>query len=662
MTLTEQAVHELWHEAHRFPVGPARFAAYDLALRHADAAGMRREAFGWRLSAMREFHHGGDPARLFLAFSHCLQAYDSYPEAAGHHADHTLLWRFKWVVWSLPQFPEIPLDRTQAVLDDMEARYLRGGHSLHAVFQHRWLVAHHTGDPAAEHWYDRMLTARQDGLSDCAACVPSGQVRHLVSLGRDEEAIEIGRPFSRGGCTEQPQWMLSELLLPYLRTGRHADALEAHRNGYPRMRADRHHLDNIAAHLRFCGLSGNETRGLELIERHRGWLDAPPSPYAAMEFAAAAGQVLRRLAEAGHGDLPVAAVPGGPAASTVAHVGAEVTALARGIAARFDARNGNTHVSSRVEQQLAAEPLTDRLSMSVATRPRERMTAAVAALMEAVSEADARGDADTAATALLDAAYEQRRAERTRDALDSAEEALGRLSRAGRHDDALRCRLLLWELYRDAHRWPEAIEAVDAVLAAPALPAEAPSRITLLLAAAKGDPDQDRAVARLLAAADEFEAAGDPGAAFDALLAVDRGRDLTVLERARKLAATAPEVDAWELRRARLALADARRLHLAGSFGDAATQAHDGARLVPDGDRLHRELAKVEALALLRAGQAEAAEPLARAAFEQDEQWETALLYAAVLHALGRDYTELADDWSVDEDDFDELEGETLWR
>ncbi|MFC7240923.1 hypothetical protein ACFQO7_00385 [Catellatospora aurea] len=396
MTMTEQAVHELWHEAHRRPPGAARFAAYDIALRHADAAGMRREAFGWRMSAMSEFHHGGDPARLFLAFSHCLQAYDSDPAATGHHADHTLLWRFKWVVWSLPQFPEIPLDRTRSVLDDMEARYLRGGHSLHAVHQHRWLVAHHTGDPAAEHWYDRMVTARRDRLSDCAACVPSGQVRHLVSLGRDEEAIEIGRPFSRGGCTEQPQWMLSELLLPYLRTGRHADAMDAHRVGYPHMRADRHHLDNIAAHLRFCGLSGNETRGLELIERHRGWLDAPSSPYAAMEFAAAAGQVLRRLTEAGHGDLPVAAVPGGPAASTVAQVGAEVAALARAIAARFDARNGNTHISSRVEGHLAAEPLTDRLSTSVATRPRERMTSAVGALMDVVSEADA----DTAATSL----------------------------------------------------------------------------------------------------------------------------------------------------------------------------------------------------------------------------------------------------------------------
>lgn len=174
----------------------------------------------------------------------------------------------------LPQFPDIPLDRTMAVLDDMQRRYQLAGHSLHAVHQHRWLVAHHVGDmAAAQDAYDRMLTAKRDGMSDCSACVPSGQVRHLTSLGRFEEAIAIGEPFKHGGCTEQPQWMLSELLMPYLRTGRFDAAVEAHREGYRRIRDDRHHLDNLAQHVLFCGLTGNEPRGLELVERHLSWLE-----------------------------------------------------------------------------------------------------------------------------------------------------------------------------------------------------------------------------------------------------------------------------------------------------------------------------------------------------------------------------------------------------
>lgn len=359
MSYSERELTEKWAQVRAqswtMPGSEATFAAIDFVLRHADAAGYKRSAFHWRLEATSIFHHGGDPARAFLAFSQLLAAYDSDPELATGH-EHDLLWRFKWIVWALPQFPDIPLERTYAVLDDMQRRYQLGGHSLHAVHQHRWLVAHHVGDPAADHWYRMMLTAKRDGLSDCAHCVPSAQVRHLVTLGRDEEAIAVGTPFTNGGCSEQPHWMLSELLLPYLRTGRHEQAVHAHRRGYASMRRDRHHLDNIAQHVFACGISGTEPRGLELFERHRHWLESASSPYAAMEFAAASALVLGRLATSGHGDLAVSAVDGLPQ-TTVAAAYAQMQRLARDIAARFDTRNGNTHQSSRIEARMSAAPL-----------------------------------------------------------------------------------------------------------------------------------------------------------------------------------------------------------------------------------------------------------------------------------------------------------------
>lgn len=362
MSFTERELIEKWRQASSMPTSEAKFAAIDFVLRHADAGGFKRNAFHWRLAATSAFHHGGDPARVFLAFSQLLAAYDSDPELAAGH-EHGMLWRFKWIVWALPQFPDIPLERTHAVLDDMQRRYQLGGHSPHAVHQHRWLVAHHVGDPAADGWYQLMLTAPRDGLSDCAHCVPSAQVRHLVTLGRDEEAIAVGTPFTHGGCNEQPHWMLSELLLAYLRSARHEEAVHAHRIGYSRMRRDRHHLDNIAQHVFACGISGTEQRGLELFDRHRGWLKSPSSPYAAMEFAAASALVLGRLTAAGHGGLAVSAVDGLPS-TTVAAACAEMRRLARDLAARFDARNGNTHQSSRVEARMSAAPLPEPMPLT----------------------------------------------------------------------------------------------------------------------------------------------------------------------------------------------------------------------------------------------------------------------------------------------------------
>jgi hypothetical protein len=369
MTVSEADLRRMLAHA-RDLRGPARFAALDAVFRHADAAENTAFAFKARLESIEEFHDGGDPTRAFLAFSWCLAAHDREPGLASSHQVSVLLWAFKWVIWALPQFPDIPLDRTAAVLEDMQRRYLLHGASLHAVHQHRWLVAHHTGDEqAAQHWYDQMVTARRDRFSDCSACVPSSQVRHLAAVGRLAEAIAVGTPYKGRSllCTEQPQWILSELLLPYTMTGRLDDAVHAHHEAYRRMRDNRHHLDNIAAHVLFCGVTGNEARGLELIERHAGWLEHPSTQFAAMEFASAAARVLRGLRDQGRGDLVVRRRSDDGARAwetTVDALHAELVGLARELALRFDERNGNTHQSSRVEQRMAMTAAAEKLPLA----------------------------------------------------------------------------------------------------------------------------------------------------------------------------------------------------------------------------------------------------------------------------------------------------------
>ena len=71
-------------------------------------------------------------------------------------------------------------------------------------------------------WYELWSTTPRDDLSDCAGCDPSAQAGYLADAGRDEEAIALAEPVLAGRltCVEQPQAMLTALLLPYLRTGR----------------------------------------------------------------------------------------------------------------------------------------------------------------------------------------------------------------------------------------------------------------------------------------------------------------------------------------------------------------------------------------------------------------------------------------------------------
>src|SRR5690606_3408394 len=246
---------------------------------------------------------------------------------------------------------------------EMERRYQAAGYGLHAVYAHHCYLAQHVGDrDAAAEWFHRWQTTPRDDLSDCEGCDPSGKVDYLAWAGRDEEAVELAAPVvaEELTCEVQPQGILTNLLLPYLRTGRHEQAAAAHRRAYRIIRGDASYLAELGEHIRFCALTGNEARGLEILERELPLLEGAGSPRVAMIFAAAAGLLLRRLAETGHGSAPVRR---GGAEVTVDALRAEMESTAREIAARFDTRNGSAEQSRQVEETLAAEPLVDHLPL-----------------------------------------------------------------------------------------------------------------------------------------------------------------------------------------------------------------------------------------------------------------------------------------------------------
>jgi tetratricopeptide (TPR) repeat protein len=364
---------ELWallREAYGMPFGSAQIALVEQIIQHADAAGLDELRFAARMQATTSYVHGGEPAKSFVTFSWCLSEYDKHPDRHDREDESLLLWHFKYMVGGLTKFPEVPLQRTYDVLDDMERRFRAGGHSLHAVYQHRWVVASHIGDPSADEWFAKWSAAPRDRNSDCDGCDPTSKVEHLAERGRDEEAVTLARPVLAGRltCVEQPQSILTELLFPYLRTGRLDEAADAHRRAYRRLRGNIADLAGISTHIAFCASTGNETRGLELVERHLSWLDSAPSPYAAMWFAASSALLLDRLAGR-HPDVTLRRTTGVLGTSLgvevpVGELAEELATYARGIAARFDARNGSSYVGDQVAARLAASPVVEYLPLS----------------------------------------------------------------------------------------------------------------------------------------------------------------------------------------------------------------------------------------------------------------------------------------------------------
>jgi tetratricopeptide (TPR) repeat protein len=529
---SEDELRRRLRAAAELPYGPAQIAMLEQVIRQADAGRRTDLAFAARMQATTAYVYGGEPAKSFLTFSWCLAEYDRDPARRSAADDHLLLWQFKYVVGALTKFPEIPLDRTYAVLDDMERRYRAGGHSLHAVYAYRHAVASHLGDIAgADEWYARWCAAPRDELSDCAGCDPTSKVEHLAARGRDEEAVALAEPVLAGrlSCVTQPHGMLTALLLPYLRTGRLDESAAAHRRAYDRLRPHLRNLARIGEHVAYCALSGNEARGLEIMQRHLDWLDRPPSPYEAMEFASAAALLLRRLARTGHGDLPVSR---GAGEISVGRLADELADTAGALAARFDERNGTEYHSGRIAALLAAEPLVEHAPLArTATRaaPRQERTVTVppgsARELLDLAERLARTDRLTEARAVW-RAIDERFA-----AADLAPHEAARRTEGRGHDYAERRQLAGAE-----EAWCSAIEQYRA--AGDEISAQAVrGRLGLLLClsgrADEGLPLVEQSTAYLVAHGGAERKAGAESRLGTALLAVGRPTEaLAALDRA----------------------------------------------------------------------------------------------------------------------------------
>ncbi len=374
MSYSEEHLWRLLRQAEELPFGSARTALVTQVIADADAGGYGHLSFHARMVATTSYVFGGEPARSFDTFAWCLAEFDRDPQA--HQTSRLdLLWQFKSAVTALLGEPDVPLSRVLETLADMERRWREGGHSPHAVYSLRHTVARHIGDEAAAaHWYDRWVGSERDQLSDCAGCDPGRRVRWLSRYGRWAEAIEVAAPVldGRSTCSEQPQGILTDLLEPYLRLGRLAEARDAHRRAYRSLRGNLAALSEIGDHLWFCGLSGNRERGLEIVERHLPWLDTPPSPESAMRFAARAALVLRQVAAVDarrtvsrprHGERRVA----------VGALAEELAEMSVRLAARFDARNGSGYQSMRNRAVLDAQPVAGEVPLTVpARRPPDR--------------------------------------------------------------------------------------------------------------------------------------------------------------------------------------------------------------------------------------------------------------------------------------------------
>ncbi|WP_327253746.1 tetratricopeptide repeat protein [Streptomyces sp. NBC_01244] len=365
-TLTREEIERGLAENRQAPGGTARNA-------HAEALSAAAEATGDRPlfraaldNLINAYLYSSESPKMLVPFARLLQEYDKDRGAFDEWDAHSLFWQFKWIASAIGHSPEIPLDSAAGWLDEMEHRYRIAGYSERPVREAELWLADSTGDDErAGRAYARWQAADRDDMSDCHACELNSQGQYAVLRGDDAEALGVWQPVLSGEqtCAEEPHRVLAASLLPLVRLGRFDEARSAHLRGYRLARDKESLLPSVGRHIEFCALTGNESRGLEILAEHAAYVAPLANLSDRLAFHGGILVLLRRLTELGHGQSPAVPYEGSP--RTVSELYEMLRAGSLDIARRFDARNGSTRVSERFLARIGAPPLTAVLPLGV---------------------------------------------------------------------------------------------------------------------------------------------------------------------------------------------------------------------------------------------------------------------------------------------------------
>ncbi|MBM7775309.1 tetratricopeptide (TPR) repeat protein [Actinokineospora baliensis] len=486
----EHLAHRL-HESDDLPAGPAKCEALERLARSADAAGLVDLGVAARLVLVNAYREIRRYDLMLTPFAWLRATEARHPEAFDEWAVHQFTWMHKWLPTGLLGDPRFTLEQITALVDQLEQRYRLHGYSPHPVHDKRRAVAHHIGDTeAADAHFAAWRGAEPDDMSDCPACVVDSQVGYFVSRERFPEAIAVARSVldEPSDCAEQPHGVLASLIEAYLATGRLEDAARAHLVSYRVVRGTPQGRSALHAHLRFCAITDNAARGMEILSDNLDVLADPPSPKVLQEFAAAAALLLSRVPDRADHRFTVGEVELDGEALRVFCV-EEATATA----AAFDKRNGTGAVSGRVRTTLeladvgpvlvavpgaVAAAVPAAVSVAAADSPAVDQVSAAELACAAVESGqvltgvrllgEVRSGADLPVGLAARVAAHQQRFQRVEDPAVAAEQMLrhqARLSEAGEPVIAARVHHLLAGLWRMAGQPDRAMDHAQLAIA-----------------------------------------------------------------------------------------------------------------------------------------------------------------------------------------------------
>lgn len=355
-------IARLLDDAKELDDGPAKVALLDEAVRIADSHRDDDAAFRARFQLIQAASFAGQPDVMLVAYSWCLARYDSDPARFDPDGDTLfyLLWRYKWVVGQMPDFPQFGKGQIRDMLADMKVRHKAWGSTLHAFHDESESVAMTLGDKdAAVEAHKRFVKAKRDSLSNCPACVQDQLVRYHHFCGRPEQAVAAAEPIltRKMTCNSVPHRTYGRLLGILFKLKRLDEAMAYHKTGYLMVARKPGMIGSVDDHIRFLTLTDNLDRAARLFARHLPTALESTSPNTRCNFLQDCRLLLHHLGRAGKKTVPLRLPAGHPlhtdtGTADVSTVFAWLDAECRSLAAAFDARNENSRYADDLAKDL----------------------------------------------------------------------------------------------------------------------------------------------------------------------------------------------------------------------------------------------------------------------------------------------------------------------
>jgi hypothetical protein len=285
---------------------------------------------GYRIRSefVRNCHNASDSLAMVANYGWMLARHDEDPSRFS-----ISLWEYKWVVQAAMEYSGVSRDKLHELVEDLATRFEAQGASRGPAAVARCELAAITGDiDGLAHGYETWKSTPRGGrLNDCPTCDLTSEIYFLRRLGRHVDSIAVAEPVISGGrtCATEPHHAYAGMLDSARAVGDDELAAMCSQKGTELIRNDPDFTDAFGHHMRHHAIRRDFDAGLAMLRR---------------TSTIAIGSEANLLAYH-RGARLVVALADHHQVGDLAELHQFVDGNAEALAAKFDARNGNTSVT-----------------------------------------------------------------------------------------------------------------------------------------------------------------------------------------------------------------------------------------------------------------------------------------------------------------------------